>query len=91
MSVLRALSIASVAALVAGCVSYNPSQLAAMSAVDLCELQQMQGRNLSPDTRATIQSELQRRSESCAKYSADLAQRHADYMGREMYGKHDDP
>ena len=75
----------------AGCVSYSPSQLSGMNTVDLCELGQMQGPNLSPETKAAMQSELSRRGESCSKYSAVLAQRYADYMYRETYGKHDNP
>lgn len=77
--------------LLAGCVTYSPAQLSAMNTVDLCELQQMQGPNLSPETKGAMQSELSRRNESCAKYSAVLAQRHAEFMHRQTYGKHDNP
>jgi hypothetical protein len=73
------------------CVSYSPSQLTGMNTVDLCELGQMQGPNLSPETRSAMQSELQRRNESCSKYSAVLAQRYSDFMYRETYGRHDNP
>ena len=76
---------------VAGCVSYSPTQLSAMNTVDLCELQQMQGPNLSPETKGAMQTELSRRGEACSKYSAVLAQRYADYLYRETYGKHDNP
>ena len=79
------------AALLAGCVSYGPSRLASMSTIDLCELREMQGRNLSQETRSALQGELQRRNESCASHAAVLAQRRQDFMQREMYGKHDDP
>ena len=89
--IFRALFAASAALLIAGCVSYSPSQLSSMQTVDLCELQQMQGPNLSAQTRSAMQSELQRRNDGCAKYSAVLAQRYADFMHREMYGKHDNP
>ena len=54
------------ALVVAGCVSYSPTQLSAMNTVDLCELQQMQGPNLSPETKGTMQGELSRRGESCS-------------------------
>ena len=74
-----------------GCVSYSPSQLSGMNTVDLCELGQMQGPNLSAETRSAMQGELSRRGESCSKYSAVLAQRYAEYMHRETYGKHDNP
>ena len=82
---------AAAALALAGCVSYSPSQMSAMNTVDLCELGQMQGPNLSAETRAAMQSELSRRGESCSKYSSVLAQRYADYMYRETYGKHDNP
>ena len=75
----------------AACVSYSPAQLSAMNTVDLCELQQMQGPNLSAETKGAMQGELARRNESCSKYSAMLAQRYADFMYRETYGKHDNP
>jgi hypothetical protein len=76
---------------VAGCVSYSPSQLAAMDIVDLCELQYVQGPNLSAQTKAAMQSELQRRSQNCGTYSAAVAQRREEFLYRETYGKHDDP
>ena len=88
---LSRLSACAAALLVAGCVSYSPQQLSGMSTVDLCELGQMQGPNLSPETKSAMQSELSRRGESCSKYSAVLAQRYADFMHRETYGKHDNP
>lgn len=74
-----------------GCVSYSPSRLSAMTTLDVCELGQMQGPNLSAETRGAMQSELTRRGESCSKYSAELAQRYADFMHRETYGKADNP
>lgn len=74
-----------------GCVSYSPSQLSAMDIVDLCELREVQGPNLSPDTRTAMQSELSRRGETCAKHSAAVAERREAFMYREMYGKHDNP
>jgi hypothetical protein len=77
--------------LLAGCVTYSPSQLSAMNTVDMCELEQMQRPNLSAETKSAFQSELQRRGESCAKYSAELEKRYADFMYRETYGKNDNP
>ena len=88
---LNRLSACAAALVLAGCVSYSPSQLSGMNTVDLCELGQMQGPNLSAETKAAMQSELSRRGESCSKYSAVLAQRYADFMYRETYGKHDNP
>ena len=83
--------LAAAALLLGGCVSYSQAQLSGMNTVDLCELQQMQGPNLSPETKAAMQVELSRRNDSCAKYAAELAQRHADFMYRETYGKIDNP
>ena len=82
---------AAAALLLVGCVTYSSAQLSGMNTVDLCELQQMQGPNLSPETKAAMQGELSRRNESCATHSAVLAQRHADFMYRQTYGKHDNP
>ena len=79
------------AALLAGCVSYSPSQLSAMSNVDLCELRETLGMNLSDDTKRAVQGELQRRNDSCSNHAAVLAQRREALLYREMYGKHDNP
>ena len=79
------------AALLAGCVSYSPSQLSAMSNVDLCELREVQGMNLSNDTKRAVEGELQRRNDRCSNHAAVLAQRREAFMYREMYGKHDNP
>ena len=75
------------ALLVAGCVSYSPSQLSAMQSVDLCQTLDMQAYNLTPETRSAIQSELGRRKESCSTYSATVAQRRQDVLDYETYGK----
>lgn len=82
---------AAAACALAGCLTYSPSQLSAMNTVDMCELRQEQAPNLSVETKGAIQSELSRRGESCDKYQAVLAQRRADFMYRETYGKHDNP
>jgi hypothetical protein len=78
-------------AICAGCVSYSPSQLSAMDTVDLCELREVQGPNLLPETKGAMQSELSRRGESCAKYVAEVAERRAEFLYREMYGRQDNP
>jgi hypothetical protein len=87
----RLAATAAAALLLAGCVTYSQAQLSGMNTVDLCELQQIQGPNLSPETKAAMQGELSRRNESCGKYSAVLAERYADFMFRETYGRQDDP
>ena len=79
------------AAAAAGCVSYSPAQLSSMSAVDLCETEYMQGPNLSADTRRAIQSELQRRNDSCRNHAMAVAQRYEEFMYRETYGRADSP
>ncbi|MGZ5136807.1 MAG: hypothetical protein ACXWCX_03285, partial [Burkholderiales bacterium] len=79
------------AALIAGCVSYSPSQLAAMPSVDLCDLRATQGINLSEDTKRALEGELQRRNDNCSNYAAVIAQRRDAFMYREMYGKQDNP
>jgi hypothetical protein len=79
------------AALLAGCVSYSPAQLSAMSNVDLCELREAQGMNLSADTKRAVEGELQRRNDRCSNHAAVLAQRREAFLYREMYGKHDNP
>ena len=79
------------ATLLGGCVSYSQSQLASMSTVDLCELQNMQGPNLSPETKQAMQGELSKRKDNCRNHAIELAQRYETFMWREMYGKHDDP
>ena len=81
------LSCACAALLLAGCVSYSPSQLAAAQTVDLCETIDVQAYNLSTETRSAIRSELARRNESCASYSSAVAQRRQDFLDRETYGK----
>ena len=85
------LVVLSAALALGGCVTYSPARLSTMDTVDLCELGQMQGPNLSAETRSAMQGELARRGESCSKYSAVLAQRYADFLHRETYGKHDNP
>ena len=75
------------ALLLAGCVTYSPAQLSAMSPVDLCETLDVQSYNLSPESRAAIQAELQRRNDSCSNHATVVAQRRRDFLDREMYGK----
>ena len=82
---------ASVALALGGCVTYSQSELAPMSAADICELQYMQGPNLSPQARQNIQSELQRRKDNCGNHAAEVEERFAQFMYRETYGKGDSP
>ncbi|HEX2827317.1 MAG TPA: hypothetical protein VHP37_13295 [Burkholderiales bacterium] len=84
---IKSMCASGAALLLAGCVTYSPAQLSAMSPVDLCETLEVQSYNLSPETRAAIDAELQRRNESCSKYATMVAQRRRDFLDREMYGK----
>ena len=79
------------ATVAAGCVSYSPAQLSAMSAVDLCETEYMQRPNLSAETKRAIQSELQRRNDNCRNHATAVAQRYEEFMYRKTYGKADSP
>ena len=79
------------AVLITGCVNYTPSQLSAMSTVDICETEYMQRPNLSPEAKQAIQSELQRRNDSCRNHAVEVAHRYDEFMYRETYGKHDNP
>src|SRR4051812_17768799 len=71
---------AALTVLVAGCVNYSPAQLSAMSTVDICETEYMQRPNLSPEAKQAIQSELQRRNDSCGNHAVEVAQRHDLFM-----------
>ena len=82
-----ALCASTAALLLAGCVTYSPAQLSAMSPVDLCETLDVQSYNLSPESRTAIQGELQRRNENCSSHATVVAQRRRDFLDREMYGK----
>ncbi|MGZ8212706.1 MAG: hypothetical protein ACXWUH_19560 [Burkholderiales bacterium] len=79
------------AALLGGCVTLSPSQIAAMSSVDLCEYQDVQGRNLTDDARRALQGELKRRNDDCRQHAAEVAQRREDVLDQLTYGRPDDP
>jgi hypothetical protein len=84
---IKSMCASAAALLLAGCVTYSPAQLSSMSPVDLCETLDVQSYNLSPESRAALQGELQRRNESCSKYASTLAQRRRDFLDQETYGK----
>lgn len=92
---LRRFTMVSAAALclaaLGGCGAYTPAGLSQMSAVDMCELEYRQGRNLSPAAKQTMQSELSRRNDNCRNHAAEVAERFAAFMYRETYGKIDNP
>jgi len=69
-----------------GCASYTPAGLSAMSAADICEIEFRQGRNISPAGRQAIQSELSRRNDNCRNHAAEVQERYATFMYREIYG-----
>ena len=74
-------------ALMAGCGGFTPRGLSQMSTVDICEIEHMQGRNLSAEGRQAIQGELQRRKDNCANHAREVGQRYADFMHVETYGR----
>ena len=86
MKSLSAAAVLGAAALLGGCVTYSQNELASMSAADLCEVQSRQGRNLAPEARKAIDSELQRRNDNCGNHAGEVAQRFRDFMYRETYG-----
>ena len=73
--------------LMGGCASYSPRGLSQMSTVDICEMEYMQGRNLSAEARQAIQGELKRRNDDCRNHAAEVAQRFDDFMYVETYGR----
>ena len=75
------------AALLGGCMTYSPQNISAMSTVDLCDLREVQGPNLTQESRRAIQDEVRRRNDDCSKHVAEVAKRRADFMDQEMYGK----
>ena len=79
------------AALFGGCVNYTQSELAPLSAVDICELEYMQRPNLTPAAKQAIQAELERRNDNCRNHAAEVARRYDEFMERETYGKLDSP
>lgn len=85
--------LASVAAatLLGGCVTYSQSRLAAMSTTDICEAQDVQGPNLTPESRRAMQDELQRRKTDCRSVAAEVALRREDALHELVYGSPDDP
>jgi hypothetical protein len=87
---LKVCSIAT-AIFLAGCVSYSAGQLSAMPSVDLCELRETQGPNLSNETKQMMEAELRGRNDNCGNHAKILAERREAALYREMYGKHDDP
>ena len=54
------------AALLAGCITYTPQQVARMPAYDLCEAQLYSRVNLTAETRTRVNEEIARRRENCS-------------------------
>lgn len=78
-------------ALLGGCVTYSPGELSAMSAVDICQIKDVQGANLTPETRRAMHDELQRRKTDCRAHAAEVAERREDALHELVYGSPDDP
>jgi len=75
------------AASLPGCVTYPAGALAGLSSLELCELRENQGINLSEETRRTLASELQRRNDDCRSHAAAVAARRAEALYLDMYGR----
>ena len=72
-------------AVVSGCMTYGPQQVSRMSTYDICETQVGQGWNLDDESKRALQTELDRRKESCAPHrTAIRAQRDEELYDR-MY------
>ena len=70
----------------AGCGAYTPRGVAGMDSVDICEMEYMQGRNLSAQAKQAMQSELAKRNDNCRSHATEVAQRFEDFMLHETYG-----
>jgi len=70
----------------AGCMTYSPQQVAALSTYEICETEVNQRPNLAEDTRRLLQAELARRKESCAPHVPAIeAARERDFYDQ-VYG-----
>jgi hypothetical protein len=73
--------------LLAGCLTYGPKDYAAMSAYDMCELENFQRVNLTSASRAALEQELKRRNENCAGLMPQIVRdREDDWLDR-MYNR----
>lgn len=54
------------------CVSHSPSRVSSMSTYEVCELQAMQGANMTEESRRLVRSELERRKQTCAPHQAAI-------------------
>ena len=55
------------------------------------EAQDVQGPNLTPESRRAMQDELQRRKTDCRSVAAEVALRREDALHELVYGSPDDP
>ena len=74
-------------AAIPGCVTYPEARLAGLSSLELCELRENQGVNLTEETRRALASELQRRNDDCRSHAAAVAARRAEALHLDMYGR----
>lgn len=71
---------------IAGCISYTPQELSAMSAYRLCELETVYRMNLTDEAKDRLRNELKQRKEDCSAHlPAIQAQREWDFE-RAVYG-----
>jgi hypothetical protein len=68
-----------------GCISLSPSQVSAMSAYEICEMQVNQGPNISEASRGLLASELGRRKETCAPHFAGIQRQRDQQLWDDTY------
>ena len=85
---MRALVTGVAAALaVAGCLTYGPKDYSAMTAYDLCELENFQRVNLTAASKAALEQELKRRNESCSGLIPQIVRDREDDRYDRMYNR----
>lgn len=67
------------------CLSYESQELAAIPALDLCEMQTTYRVNLSLDSRRQLERELQRRDADCAVHAAEIKARRDEELYDRTY------
>jgi hypothetical protein len=87
LRLLRTLGALAFAGPITGCISYSPAQVSAMSAYDLCELENFQRVNLTSASKAALEQELKRRNENCAGLMPQIVHDREDDRLDRMYNR----
>ena len=77
----------SAAFLLAGCLTYGPKDYSAMSAYDMCELENFQRVNLTAASKTALEQELKRRNESCSGVIPQIERDREDDRYDRMYNR----